>query len=63
MRDDLVGRQIRHVGHQQQLAVHAFGTGQCAFVDVVAISEPDYLTGSKAGSTALAENYVGLPIE
>jgi p-hydroxybenzoate 3-monooxygenase len=27
------------------------------------LAELDYLVGSKAASTALAENYVGLPLE
>jgi p-hydroxybenzoate 3-monooxygenase len=26
-------------------------------------AELDYITGSRAGSTSLAENYVGLPLE
>src|SRR3954462_11806148 len=29
----------------------------------VQIAELDYITGSRAGSTSLAENYVGLPVE
>jgi p-hydroxybenzoate 3-monooxygenase len=29
----------------------------------VQIAELDYVTGSRAGSTSLAENYVGLPFE
>jgi p-hydroxybenzoate 3-monooxygenase len=27
------------------------------------LAELNYVTGSRAGSTALAENYVGLPIQ
>jgi p-hydroxybenzoate 3-monooxygenase len=29
----------------------------------VQLAELDYITGSRAGSTSLAENYVGLPVE
>jgi p-hydroxybenzoate 3-monooxygenase len=29
----------------------------------VQLAELDYVSGSRAGSTSLAENYVGLPVE
>lgn len=37
--------------------------GADAFQHRVQIAELDYVTGSRAGATALAENYVGLPFE
>jgi p-hydroxybenzoate 3-monooxygenase len=42
--------------------LHRF-PGRNRFDDQVQLAELDYVTGSKAGSTALAENYVGLPLE
>lgn len=42
--------------------LHTF-PGTDEFQHRLQISELDYLTGSKAGSMALAENYVGLPID
>ena len=42
--------------------LHTF-PGSDEFQHRLQVSELDYLVGSKAGSTALAENYVGLPIE
>jgi len=38
------------------------GTGG-AFADQIQLAELDYVTGSRAASTALAENYVGLPFD
>ena len=34
-----------------------------AFADRIQLAELDYVTGSRAASTALAENYVGLPFD
>ena len=34
-----------------------------AFADQIELAELDYITGSRAASTALAENYVGLPFD
>ncbi len=34
-----------------------------AFADQIQLAELDYVTGSRAASTALAENYVGLPFD
>ncbi|TMH63999.1 MAG: 4-hydroxybenzoate 3-monooxygenase, partial [Betaproteobacteria bacterium] len=42
--------------------MHGF-PGADEFQHRLQVAELDYVTGSKAGSTALAENYVGLPIE
>jgi len=42
--------------------MHSF-PGADEFQHRLQVAELDYVTGSKAGSTALAENYVGLPIE
>ena len=42
--------------------LHTF-PGADAFQHRLQIAELDYVTRSRAGSTALAENYVGLPIE
>jgi p-hydroxybenzoate 3-monooxygenase len=42
--------------------LHRF-PGRNPFDDQVQLAELDYVTGSKAASTALAENYVGLPLE
>jgi p-hydroxybenzoate 3-monooxygenase len=36
--------------------------GADVFQHRLQLAELDYVTGSRAGSTALAENYVGLPI-
>jgi p-hydroxybenzoate 3-monooxygenase len=41
--------------------LHTF-PGADEFQHPLQVAELDYVTGSKAGSTALAENYVGLPI-
>jgi p-hydroxybenzoate 3-monooxygenase len=41
--------------------LHRF-PGRNPFDDQVQLAELDYVTGSKAASTALAENYVGLPL-
>lgn len=41
--------------------MHSF-PGADEFQHRLQVAELDYVTGSKAGSTALAENYVGLPI-
>jgi len=38
------------------------GTGG-TFADQIQLAELDYVTGSRAASTALAENYVGLPFD
>src|SRR5438067_13631422 len=42
--------------------MHSF-PGADEFQHRLQVAELDFVTGSKAGSTALAENYVGLPIE
>jgi p-hydroxybenzoate 3-monooxygenase len=42
--------------------LHTF-PGTDVFQHRLQLAELDYVTGSRAGSTALAENYVGLPIE
>jgi p-hydroxybenzoate 3-monooxygenase len=42
--------------------LHRF-PGRNPFEDQVQLAELDYVTGSRAASTALAENYVGLPLE
>jgi p-hydroxybenzoate 3-monooxygenase len=42
--------------------LHRF-PGRNRFDDQVQLAELDYVTGSRAASTALAENYVGLPLE
>jgi len=42
--------------------MHSF-PGADEFQHRLQIAELDYVTGSKAGATALAENYVGLAIE
>jgi p-hydroxybenzoate 3-monooxygenase len=42
--------------------MHTF-PGSDAFQHRLQVAELDYVTGSRAGATALAENYVGLPIE
>ena len=42
--------------------LHRF-PGRNRFDDQVQLAELDYVTGSKAASSALAENYVGLPLE
>ena len=42
--------------------LHRF-PGRNPFDEQVQLAELDYVTGSKAASTALAENYVGLPLE
>jgi len=42
--------------------MHTF-PGADEFQHRLQVAELDYVTGSKAGSTALAENYVGLPIQ
>jgi len=42
--------------------LHTF-PGADEFQHRLQLAELDYVTGSRAGSTALAENYVGLPIE
>jgi p-hydroxybenzoate 3-monooxygenase len=42
--------------------LHRF-PGRNPFDDRVQLAELDYVTGSKAASTALAENYVGLPLD
>lgn len=42
--------------------LHTF-PGADEFQHRLQVTELDYVTGSRAGSTALAENYVGLPIE
>jgi p-hydroxybenzoate 3-monooxygenase len=42
--------------------LHRF-PGRNPFDDQVQLAELDYLTGSVAAATALAENYVGLPLE
>jgi p-hydroxybenzoate 3-monooxygenase len=42
--------------------LHTF-PGADVFQHRLQLAELDYVTGSRAGSTALAENYVGLPIE
>lgn len=41
--------------------LHSF-PGQSGFDRQVQLAELDYVTGSRAASTALAENYVGLPL-
>jgi p-hydroxybenzoate 3-monooxygenase len=41
--------------------LHTF-PGADVFQHRLQLAELDYVTGSRAGSTALAENYVGLPI-
>jgi p-hydroxybenzoate 3-monooxygenase len=41
--------------------LHTF-PGSDEFQHRLQIAELDYLTGSRAASAALAENYVGLPI-
>jgi p-hydroxybenzoate 3-monooxygenase len=41
--------------------LHRF-PGRDRFNDRMQLAELDYVTGSKAASTALAENYVGLPM-
>jgi p-hydroxybenzoate 3-monooxygenase len=42
--------------------LHRF-PGRNPFEDQLQLAELDYATGSRAASTALAENYVGLPLE
>jgi len=42
--------------------MHSF-PGADEFQHRLQIAELDYVTGSRAGATALAENYVGLAIE
>ena len=42
--------------------LHTF-PGADEFQHRLQLAELDYVTGSKAGLTSLAENYVGLPIE
>jgi p-hydroxybenzoate 3-monooxygenase len=42
--------------------LHRF-PGRNPFDDQLQLAELDYVTGSRAASTALAENYVGLPLE
>jgi len=42
--------------------LHRF-PGRNPFEDQLQLAELDYVTGSKAASTALAENYVGLPLQ
>jgi p-hydroxybenzoate 3-monooxygenase len=42
--------------------LHRF-PGRNPFDDRVQLAELDYVTGSRAAATALAENYVGLPLE
>ena len=42
--------------------LHRF-PGRNPFDEQVQLAELDYVTGSKAASTALAENYVGLPLD
>jgi p-hydroxybenzoate 3-monooxygenase len=42
--------------------LHTF-PGSDLFQHRLQLAELDYVTGSRAQSTALAENYVGLPIE
>lgn len=42
--------------------LHRF-PGADEFQHKVQIAELDYVTGSRAASTALAENYVGLPFD
>ena len=42
--------------------MHSF-PGADEFQHRLQLAELDYVTGSRAGSTALAENYVGLPIQ
>jgi p-hydroxybenzoate 3-monooxygenase len=37
--------------------------GRTPFEDQLQLAELDYVTGSLAASTALAENYVGLPLD
>jgi p-hydroxybenzoate 3-monooxygenase len=41
--------------------LHTF-PGSDEFQHRLQAAELDYVTGSRAGATALAENYVGLPI-
>lgn len=42
--------------------LHVFPEGD-EFQHRLQLAELDYVTSSRAGSTALAENFVGLPIE
>ena len=42
--------------------LHRF-PGRDPFEDRLQLAELDYVTSSRAASTALAENYVGLPLE
>jgi p-hydroxybenzoate 3-monooxygenase len=42
--------------------LHRF-PGENPFDDQRQLADLDYLTGSKAAMTSLAENYVGLPID
>jgi p-hydroxybenzoate 3-monooxygenase len=42
--------------------LHRF-PGRNPFEDQLQLAELDYVTGSTAASTALAENYVGLPLD
>jgi p-hydroxybenzoate 3-monooxygenase len=42
--------------------LHRF-PGRNPFEDQLQLAELAYVTGSKAASTALAENYVGLPFD
>jgi p-hydroxybenzoate 3-monooxygenase len=44
------------------LMLHRF-FGRTPFEDQLQLAELDYVTGSLAASTALAENYVGLPLD
>jgi p-hydroxybenzoate 3-monooxygenase len=42
--------------------LHRFA-GDDAFQHRLQLAELDYVTGSRAAATSLAENYVGLPME
>jgi p-hydroxybenzoate 3-monooxygenase len=71
-REDLLGgysaTALRRIWKAQRFSwwmtsmLHRF-PGADAFQHRVQIAELDYVTGSRAGSTSLAENYVGLPFE
>jgi p-hydroxybenzoate 3-monooxygenase len=71
-RDELIARYsqtcLRRVWKAQRFSwwmtsmLHRFPDGD-AFQGALQVAELDYVTGSRAASTALAENYVGLPLE
>jgi p-hydroxybenzoate 3-monooxygenase len=71
-RTDLIGAYsdtcLRRVWKAQRFSwwmtslLHRF-PGRNPFDEQVQLAELDYVTGSKAASTALAENYVGLPLD